>query len=73
MTKDGFILVWTETDDDWFPNSDRVKNHYMFCEDKKDADKEYKRLLDLNNLYSLSMCAVIKSTDYDKSREVKSE
>jgi len=71
MGRDGFILVWCETDDDWFPNSDRVKDHYMFCEDKKDADKEYKRLLDLDNLYSLSMCAVVKSTCYAKSREVK--
>ena len=71
MTKDGFILVWSETNDGWFRDGDNIKDHYMFCEDKKDADKEYKRLLDLNNLYSLSMCAVVKSTDYDKSRQVQ--
>jgi len=67
----GYILVWTERKSDWIPNSDKIKDHYMFCEDKKYADKEYKKLLDLDNLYSASICTVVESTDYSKSKEVK--
>ena len=44
---------------------DKLEDHWSAHETYEDALKEYRRILLLNDLYSVSIAGVLRSTDYD--------
>lgn len=52
-----FILVYTLTG--------KGDQQYEVFEKYKNINKRYKEILKWDNLYSASICAVVKSTDYE--------
>ena len=59
-----YLLVWSEKNTDWYLGGEKLTDHYSHHETKKQAQKAYKRLLDIDSVYSASICAVVESTDY---------
>ncbi len=60
----GFILVWTEKEKDWNAGGEKLTDHYSYYATKKNANTAYKRLLDIEDVYSASICNIVESTDY---------
>ena len=44
---------------------EKLEDHWSAHETYEDALKEYRRILLLNDLYSVSIAGVLRSTDYD--------
>ena len=61
MENKGYLLVWCEDPEDW---NGKQTDHYEHYHTKNDVNKAYKRLLDMDNIYSASVCSIIDSTDY---------
>ena len=62
----GFILVWTEKEKNYHTGSEKLTDHYEYYATKKNANTAYKRLLDIDDVYSASICNVVESTDYEE-------
>ena len=62
MASKGYLLVWCKKDKDW--GNKKLTDHYEHYHTKNDVNKAYKRLLDMDNIYSASVCSIIDSTDY---------
>ena len=67
-SENGFLLVWS-IKNDW-RKSEGITDHYAFCVERDEATKEYNKLLEKDNLYSASICAVVESTDYATSKQI---
>lgn len=60
----GTVLLAWSVQTVWTEGRPELKDHWAVYEDLKDAEAQYKKLLELPHLYSASICGVIKSTDY---------
>jgi hypothetical protein len=62
MVNKGYLLVWCKKDKDW--GNKKFTDHYHYYATKNNVNKAYKKLLDMDNIYSASVCSIINSTDY---------
>jgi hypothetical protein len=58
-----YILTWVDSTD--------MSDHFTHFESPDDAHKSFQELLSDDGIYSASICAVMYSTDYDRSKELK--
>ena len=63
MANRGYLLVWCKKDKDWGWNK-KLTDHYQYYATKNNVNKAYKKLLNMDNIYSASVCTIINSTDY---------
>tara|TARA_R100001510_G_scaffold47654_1_gene45052 strand:- start:38 stop:223 length:186 start_codon:yes stop_codon:yes gene_type:complete len=61
MKNKGYLLVWCVDSEEW---NGKQTDHYEHYHTKNNVMKAYKRLLDIDNIYSASVCSIIDSTDY---------
>ena len=61
-TNKGYLLVWCKKDKDW--GNKKLTDHYQYYATKNNVNKAYKKLLDMGNIYSASVCSILNSTDY---------
>ena len=59
-----YILAWVDKTD--------MSDHFTHFDSPVDAHKFFHDLLSDDGTYSASICAVMYSTDYDRSKEIKS-
>ena len=62
MENKGYLLVWCKKDKDW--GNKKLTDHYQYYATKNNVNKAYKKLLDMDNIYSASVCSILNSTDY---------
>lgn len=61
MANRGYLLVWCADSEEW---NGKQTDHYEHYRTKNNVMKAYKKLLDMDNIYSASVCSIIDSTDY---------
>tara|TARA_R100001086_G_scaffold224434_1_gene142419 strand:- start:268 stop:453 length:186 start_codon:yes stop_codon:yes gene_type:complete len=61
MANRGYLLVWCKDSEEW---NGKQTDHYEHYRTKNNVMKAYKKLLDMDNIYSASVCSIIDSTDY---------
>jgi hypothetical protein len=59
-----FLLVWTEVHESKGPEP-TYEDHWFAHETYMECQEQYNRLLQLEEVYSASICTVLKSTDYE--------
>ena len=67
-SRNGFLLVWSIKNDS--RKGEGITDHYAFCIDRDEASKEFNKLLEKDNTYTASICAVVESTDYATSKQI---
>ena len=68
-----YLLVYT-TKNEFYQNNNDTTDHYeAFLDDKKEAEKRYKEVLKMDNLWSASLCVPIQSDQYETSTDYKSQ
>ena len=68
-----YLVVYT-TKNEFYQNENDTTDHYeAFLEDKKEAEKRYKEVLKMDNLWSASLCVPIQSDQYETSTDYKSQ
>ena len=64
-----YLVVYSTKEERMYDHSfdtvEELKDHWSAHETYEDALKEYRRILLLNDLYSVSIAGVLRSTDYD--------
>jgi len=59
-----FIVVWThEVDNGYAENT--YRDHWETFETREDAEEKYEEILCKRGTYTVSICGVLKSTDYE--------
>ena len=68
-----YLVVYT-TKNEFYQNNNDTTDHYeAFLDDKKEAEKRYKEVLKMDNLWSASLCVPIQSDQYETSTDYKSQ
>ena len=68
-----YLVVYT-TKNEFYQNNNDTTDHYeAFLEDKEEAEKRYKEVLKMDNLWSASLCVPIQSDQYETSTDYKSQ
>ena len=68
-----YLVVYT-TKNEFYQNENDTTDHYeAFLEDKEEAEKRYKEVLKMDNLWSASLCVPIQSDQYETSTDYKSQ
>ena len=60
-----FLLVWTEIQESGESSEPCHEDHWFAYESYVECAEHYDKLLNLDEVYSASICTIIKSTDYD--------
>ena len=64
-----YLVVYSTKEERMYDHSfdtvEELKDHWSAHETYEDALKEYRRILLFNDLYSVSIAGVLRSTDYD--------
>ena len=64
-----YLVVYSTKEERMIDHSfdpvEELKDHWSAHETYEDALKEYRRILLFNDLYSVSIAGVLRSTDYD--------
>ena len=64
-----YLVVYT-TKNEFYQNNNDTTDHYeAFLEDKEEAEKRYKEVLKMDNLWSASLCVPIQSDQYETSTD----
>ena len=67
-----YLVVYT-TKNEFYQNENDTTDHYeAFLDDKEEAEKRYKEVLKMDNLWSASLCVPIQSDQYETSTDYKS-
>ena len=68
-----YLVVYT-TKNEFYQNENDTTDHYeAFLDDKEEAEKRYKEVLKMDNLWSASLCVPIQSDQYEASTDYKSQ
>ena len=68
-----YLLVYT-TKNEFYQNENDTTDYYeAFLDDKEEAEKRYKEVLKMDNLWSASLCVPIQSDQYETSTDYKSQ
>ena len=68
-----YLLVYT-TKNKFYQNESDTTDHYeAFLDDKEEAEKRYKEVLKMDNLWSASLCVPIQSDQYETSTDYKNQ
>ena len=68
-----YLVVYT-TKNEFYQNENDTTDHYeAFLDDKEEAEKRYKEVLKMDNLWSASLCVPIQSDQYETSTDYKSQ
>jgi len=68
-----YLLVYT-TKNEFYQNENDTTDHYeAFLDNKEEAEKRYKEVLKMDNLWSASLCVPIQSDQYETSTDYKSQ
>lgn len=59
-----FLLVWTEVHESVGPEPTH-EDHWLAYDTYAECVQNYDRLLQLDEVFSASICTVVKSTDYE--------
>ena len=59
-----FLLVWTEVHESKGPEPSH-EDHWLAYETFVECAENYDRLLQLDEVFSASICTVVQSTDYE--------
>ena len=66
-----YLVVYT-TKNEFYQNENDTTDHYeAFLNDKEEAEKRYKEVLKMDNLWSASLCVPIQSDQYETSTDYK--
>jgi hypothetical protein len=68
-----YLVVYT-TKNEFYQNENDTTDHYeAFLDNKEEAEKRYKEVLKMDNLWSASLCVPIQSDQYETSTDYKSQ
>jgi len=66
-----YLVVYT-TKNEFYQNENDTTDHYeAFLDNKEEAEKRYKEVLKMDNLWSASLCVPIQSDQYETSTDYK--
>tara|TARA_R100000781_G_scaffold86479_1_gene53243 strand:+ start:85 stop:510 length:426 start_codon:yes stop_codon:yes gene_type:complete len=68
-----YLVVYTKKNEFYQNNNDTTDHYEAFLEDKEEAEKRYKEVLKMDNLWSASLCVPIQSDQYETSTDYKSQ
>ena len=68
-----YLVVYTKKNEFYQNNNDTTDHYEAFLDDKKEAEKRYKEVLKMDNLWSASLCVPIQSDQYETSTDYKSQ
>ena len=68
-----YLVVYT-TKNEFYQNENDTTDHYeAFLDNKEEAEKRYKEVLKMDNLWSASLCVPIQSDQYETSTDYKNQ
>ena len=68
-----YLVVYT-TKNEFYQNENDTTDHYQaFLDNKEEAEKRYKEVLKMDNLWSASLCVPIQSDQYETTTDYKSQ
>ena len=68
-----YLVVYT-TKNEFYQNENDTTDYYeAFLDDKEEAEKRYKEVLKMDNLWSASLCVPIQSDQYETSTDYKNQ
>jgi len=60
------IVIWTHEIDNGYAEK-TYRDHWEAFETREDAEAKYEEILCKRGTYTVSICGVLKSTDYEES------